>query len=45
MGVLTDVLETIEFLKNQPNHPYIPIAINRLVNQTNISNGVHFSCY
>lgn len=45
MGVLTDVLETIEYFKNYPNNPYIPIAINRLVNQTNLSNGIHLSCY
>lgn len=44
LGVLTDVLETVKFFEGSEDAAYIPVAINRLVLQSNLSTGIHADC-
>lgn len=44
LGVLTDVLETIKFFEGSKDAAYVPVAINRLVLQSNLSSGIHVDC-
>lgn len=44
-GIFAETLAVLEYFKDEPDHPYVTIAQNRLILQTNLSNGIMCDLY